>query len=81
MSKWRLVILALFLSSPLLAERIFLKNGTVVDGAIIQQSRTAVQVRTVDGRVLTLEKDSIRKIDYAFDPQKEAQKQAEEKKA
>lgn len=80
MSKWRLVILALFLSSPLLAERIFLKNGTVVDGAIIQQSRTAVQVRTVDGRVLTLEKDAIRKIDYAFDPQKEAQKQAEEKK-
>lgn len=80
MSKLRLVILVLFLSSPLLAERIFLKNGTVVDGVIIQQSRTAVQVRTVDGRVLTLEKDAIRKIDYAFDPQKEAQKQAEEKK-
>lgn len=80
MSKVRLILLVLFLSSPLLAERIFLKNGTVVDGSIIQQSRTAVQVRTVDGRVLTLEKDAIRKIDYAFDPQKEAQKQVEEKK-
>jgi len=80
MAKLRLVILVLFLSSPLLAERIFLKNGTVVDGAIMQQSRTAVQIRTVDGRVLTLEKDAIRKIDYAFDPQKQAQKQAEDQK-
>lgn len=64
----------LLLSSPLMAERVYLKNGKFVDGSIIQQSRTAVRIRTVDGRTVTLKKDAIRRIDYSYDPQKEAEK-------
>lgn len=61
-------------SSQLLAERVYLKNGKFVDGSIIQQSRTAVRIRSVDGRTVTLKKDAIRRIDYSYDPQKEAEK-------
>lgn len=79
MLKTRLVIIIMLFSSPLLAERIFLKNGTVVDGRIVQQSRTAVQIRTVDGRSMTLSKDTIRRIDYSYDPQKEAERKRRKK--
>lgn len=80
MSRALLVVILLLFSSALLAERVFLKNGTSVDGTIIQQSRTAVQLRTADGKVIIIQKENITRIDHLFDPQKEAQKQAEEKR-
>jgi hypothetical protein len=72
--------LILLFSSGLLAERVYLKNGTFVDGTIIQQSRTAMQIRKPDGTVITVQKEDIRRVDYSYDPQKEAEKLAEEKR-
>lgn len=68
-----------FINSQLLAERIFLKSGAVIDGKILQQSRTEIQLRTLNGQVLMIQKSNIQKIDYTFDEKKETEHQIEEK--
>jgi hypothetical protein len=55
----------------------------VIDGEIIQQTMTAIQVKTYKGEILTIQKDDIRKIDYKFDIRKieeERRKQEEQRK-
>jgi len=64
-------------------ERVYLKNGAVVDGEIIQQTMTAIQVKTYKGEILKIQKDDIRKIDYKFDIRKleeERRKQEEQRR-
>jgi hypothetical protein len=55
----------------------------VIDGEIIQQTMTAIQVKTYKGEILTIQKDDIRKIDYKFDIRKieeERRKQEEQRR-
>ena len=64
-------------------ERVYLKNGSVIDGEIIQQTITTIQVKTYKGEILTIQKDDIRKIDYKFDIRKieeERRKQEEQRR-
>jgi len=64
-------------------ERVYLKNGSVIDGEIIQQTMTTIQVKTYKGEILTIQKDDIRKIDYKFDIRKieeERRKQEEQRR-
>ncbi len=44
------VLLYLCFVVSIYGERVYLKNGAVVDGEIIQQTMTAIQVKTYKGR-------------------------------
>jgi hypothetical protein len=77
------VLLYLCFIVSLYGERVYLKNGSVVDGEIIQQTMTTIQVKTYKGEILTIQKDDIRKIDYKFDIRKieeERRKQEEQRR-
>jgi len=75
----RLVLFLVLLPGLLVAEQIYLKDGSVVEGTILQQSRTSIQIRTVDG-VKTISKDSIRRIDYGKGTEAEQQRKEAERK-
>jgi hypothetical protein len=77
------VLLYLCFVVSLYGERVYLKNGSVIDGEIIQQTITTIQVKTYKGEILTIQKDDIRKIDYKFDIRKleeERRKQEEQRR-
>ncbi|MCX7809551.1 MAG: hypothetical protein N2247_01460, partial [Leptospiraceae bacterium] len=77
------ILLYLCFVVSLYGERVYLKNGSVIDGEIIQQTMTAIQVKTYKGEILTIQKDDIRKIDYKFDIRKieeERRKQEEQRR-
>jgi hypothetical protein len=77
------VLLYLCFVVSIYGERVYLKNGSVVDGEIIQQTMTTIQVKTYKGEILTIQKDDIRKIDYKFDIRKieeERRKQEEQRR-
>jgi hypothetical protein len=59
--------LALSSQEILEAETILLKNGQAISGQIVSQSRTDVQIN-VNGQIITIQKDQIRRIQYANDP-------------
>ena len=62
-----------------LAETITLKNGGVVRGKIVGQSRTSVRIQTNSG-VRTINKSDIRRISYESAADLERQRQAEQRK-
>jgi hypothetical protein len=77
------VLLYLCFVVSIYGERVYLKNGSVVDGEIIQQTITTIQIKTYKGEILTIQKDDIRKIDYKFDIRKleeERRKQEEQRR-
>jgi hypothetical protein len=77
------VLIYLFFVVSIYGERVYLKNGSVIDGEIIQQTITTIQVKTYKGEILTIQKDDIRKIDYKFDIRKleeERRKQEEQRR-
>jgi len=77
------ILLYLCFVVSLYGERVYLKNGAVIDGEIIQQTITTIQVKTYKGEILTIQKDDIRKIDYKFDIRKieeERRKQEEQRR-
>jgi hypothetical protein len=77
------VLLYLCFVVSIYGERIYLKNGAEIDGEIIQQTITTIQVKTYKGEILTIQKDDIRKIDYKFDIRKieeERRKQEEQRR-
>ena len=77
------VLLYLCFVVSIYGERVYLKNGSVIDGEIIQQTITTIQVKTYKGEILTIQKDDIRKIDYKFDIRKieeERRKQEEQRR-
>lgn len=55
--------LLLLLAGPAAAETVYMKNGTVLVGKVVTQSRTVVQLQTAGGPVV-LSKDDILRIDY-----------------
>jgi len=59
-------------------ERIYLKNGNIIDGEIVQQTMTTIQVRTYKGELKTINKDDIRRIDFKFDIRKEEERRRQE---
>lgn len=65
------LILSLYImlqsAGSLQAETILLKNGQIITGQIVAQSRTDVQIN-VNGQVITIQKDQIRRIQYGNDP-------------
>lgn len=59
-----LVLLAMLLAATALsAETIVLKNGQILSGKIVGQSRTSITLQTPGGR-RTIQKSQIRRIDY-----------------
>jgi hypothetical protein len=77
------VLLYLCFVVSLYGERVYLKNGSVIDGEIIQQTMTTIQIKTYKGEILTIQKNDIRKIDYKFDIRKieeERRKQEEQRR-
>ncbi len=84
--KTKLLILAFLLWSQaaLFADTVFLRNGQVLEGAIVGQSRTEIRI-AVQGQVRTVQKTDIARVVFANpdDAKKaeEARKQEEAKKA
>jgi len=63
LKKFLVIITIIAYSSSLLADRIYLNNGTVIEGKVIDQSKTKVQI-DVKGKLTTIEKDNIKRIEY-----------------
>jgi hypothetical protein len=69
------------ISAAIFAETIELKDGSVVNGRIINQNKEKVDVRTSSGEVKVLPKSSIRKISYGtVESSTEEKAQAEQAK-
>lgn len=77
LNRRKLVLFLVLLPGLLVAEQIHLKDGSVVEGTILQQSRTSIQIRTADG-VKTIPKDDIRRIDYGKGAKTEQQRKEAE---
>ena len=72
-----LAIAYLFSSNQLSAEVIYLKNGDVIAGTVVGQTRTTMKVRT-DSGVRTIQKATIRRVSYdAVEEQRVRRRQAE----
>ena len=54
----------LLLSSSLLADTLFLKDGTALEGRILGQDRTSVTIQLQNGQVRRVQKDSLKRISY-----------------
>lgn len=78
LNRRKLVLFVVLLPGLLVAEQIHLKEGSVLEGTILQQSRTSIQIRTVDG-VKTISKDDIRRIDYGKEAKAEQQRKEAER--
>lgn len=65
---WALLLVCLFFGAPLLAETIRMKDGRIIEGQILAQTRTHVQVRTA-ATTLLLAKADIASIMYRPGPQ------------
>lgn len=76
LNRRRLVFFVVLLPCLLVAGQFYLKEGSVVEGTILQPSRTTIQIRTVDG-VKTISKDDIRRIDYGKEAKAERKLEAE----
>ncbi|MCB1138042.1 MAG: hypothetical protein KDK25_10965 [Leptospiraceae bacterium] len=76
-----LLVFFFFLPFSLLADRVVLRNGQILNGQIINQNQTAVVIRTRNG-VQTVAKAQIARIQYGDfpDPEEERQKQEEERR-
>lgn len=83
-----ILLVAALVLQPLLADTVILRNGTTINGTILNQSRTAVIIR-IDGRVQTIPKANIRRIRYGGEAankaaaerkREEEQKRAEEER-
>lgn len=66
-------VFLVFLPGVHFAEQIYLKDGSTLEGINLQQSRTSIQIRTVDG-VKTISKDDIKRIDYGKEALSEQQR-------
>ncbi|MCP5484605.1 MAG: hypothetical protein H7A22_03645 [Spirochaetales bacterium] len=74
--KLRLLLLVFLLPCALMAETIYLKNGGVVNGTIVGQTRTEVRIRTAQG-VQVIQKDDIRRIVYGNEEAERLAREAE----
>lgn len=77
--RFSLVAAVFFLASALFADTVILKNGQTIFGNIVGQTRTDVQIN-VNGQVITLQKEAIRRIQYG-DNRAEIERQQKEEEA
>ncbi len=55
----------IFFTSPAGAEHLFLKNGKIITGKIVNENAARFTVRTEDGKTVTVERADIMRIQYA----------------
>ncbi|MCB1175724.1 MAG: hypothetical protein KDK39_19270, partial [Leptospiraceae bacterium] len=69
-------------ASALYADILQLKNGQRLEGKVIGQSRTGVRIKMADGRVRTVNKSDIRRLQFApvTDPAEQERKRQEAEK-
>lgn len=72
-----IALIFLFLPLSLLADRITLRDGQIINGRIVNQSRTNVVIRTANG-VQNVSKDQIARIQYGEFPDAEADRRRKE---
>ena len=58
------IIILILLTVRLFADTIILKDGRVLQGKIINQTQTRVEIQTEDGRRIVLNKEEIRRIQF-----------------
>ncbi|GEM_PF-4385141 len=78
MKKYFVIIFVTYLVSPLYSETIYLKEGTVVRGTILDETKWIVLIKNSIGS-LTIDKKDIERIDYTQDAPKP--KESEEEKS
>jgi len=76
------IIFFLFFTTNVLADTIYLKNGKVIEGKIINQTRTIVQIKTDENKIFEFNKEQIERIEYGPTNKdlEEQKKQEEERK-
>ncbi len=61
----RLLLLFVFLPFPaLFGESVILKNGTVLTGAVVSQTRQEIRLSMADGKIITISKMDVARISY-----------------
>ncbi|GIX42267.1 MAG: hypothetical protein KatS3mg129_2000 [Leptospiraceae bacterium] len=75
-----IVIIILFLCEFLWSDTVYLNNGKIIQGKIIKQSRTKIQIELENKRTLILEKKDIKKIIFGKSPLIEKDKKEDEQK-
>ncbi len=78
-TRW-ILVLALFPLTSLFAElqTIYLRNGQIFRGEVLQQTATSMQIKTEDGSIRQLNKKDIQRVSYK-EPTAKEKKEAEEK--
>ncbi|MBU44222.1 MAG: hypothetical protein CMN76_13455 [Spirochaetaceae bacterium] len=74
-----LLVLGSLMPASLLADRIILRNGQILNGQIINQNQGSVVIRTRDG-VQTISKGRIARIQYGNFPDPDEERQKEEER-
>jgi hypothetical protein len=64
MRKLLYIFVVILIIQDLFADTVFLKNGKVIQGKIINQSQTKIEVQTEDGNRILLNKEEIRRIQF-----------------
>jgi hypothetical protein len=64
MRKLLYIFVVILIIQDLFADTVFLKNGKVIQGKIINQSQTKVEIQTEDGNRILLNKEEIRRIQF-----------------
>ncbi len=64
MRKLLSIFVVILIIQDLFADTVFLKNGKVIQGKIINQSQTKVEIQTEDGNRILLNKEEIRRIQF-----------------
>jgi len=72
MKRFFIILLLLLFTTPLLAHTLYMKDGRVIKGRIVAQTRTEVKIN-VNGTVLTFQKSDIRQVEFDTPPQKPQQ--------
>ncbi len=79
MKRIPLIALLLLLAAPLQAEIIRMKDGSLIRGKIVNQTRTTITVQKEDGSTQKIEKGKVRRIQY-FSPEEEKRREEEQRR-
>lgn len=65
----KFILPILFFLSPLYlyADIVYLRDGKILQGKIIRQTLTRLELKTKDGNIITIDKSEVRKISYISD--------------
>lgn len=80
MNNLKYYFLAILFTTSLLADTIQLKNGNIIEGKILNQTRTKIQIQTEEGKVLLIDKSEVQRIKYGPTRKELEQKQEEQRR-